>query len=134
MVSIAVAALLGVGCLPRRGREAARRRTTAAVAGAGRSRSGRRAAVFRWQEQHDSALTEAALASGVRDGAWHVGLLGVVFEVCFDTEERWEAFRGLRVSGGLDAVPDPVNGLLICRSATVGAGNGGWVEPAACLR
>jgi len=26
---------------------------------------------FRWQEQHDSALIEAALTNGVRDGAWH---------------------------------------------------------------
>jgi hypothetical protein len=71
---------------------------------------------FRWQEQHDSALIEAALTNGVRDGTWHADRWGVVFEVLFDTEDRWEAFRGLPVvRAALDAVPDPVNGLLIYR-------------------
>src|SRR6266487_3813667 len=40
---------------------------------------------FRWQEQHDSALIEAALTNGVRDGAWHADRWGVVFEVLFGT-------------------------------------------------
>ena len=48
---------------------------------------------------------------------------GVVFEVLFDTEDRWEAFRGLPVvRAALDAVPDPVNGLLIYRGRGGGAG------------
>ncbi len=69
---------------------------------------------FRWQEQHDSALIEAALTNGVRDGAWHADGWGVAFEVLFDTEEQWETFRNLPVvRAALDAVPDPVNGLLI---------------------
>jgi hypothetical protein len=72
------------------------------------------ASAYRWQEQNDSALTEAALASGVRDGAWRADGRGVVFEVLFDTEEQWEAFHGQPVvRTALDAVPDPVNGLLI---------------------
>jgi hypothetical protein len=71
---------------------------------------------FRWQEQHDSALIEAALTNGVRDGAWHADRWGVVFEVLFDAEEQWKAFRSLPVvRAALDAVPDPVNGLLIYR-------------------
>ena len=78
---------------------------------------------FRWQEQHDSALIEAALTNGVRDGAWHADRWGVVFEVLFDAEDRWEAFRGLPVvRAALDAVPDPVNGLLIYRGRGGGAG------------
>ena len=78
---------------------------------------------FRWQEQHDSALIEAALTNGVRDGAWHADRWGVVFEVLFGTEEQWEAFRGLPVvRAALDAVPDPVNGLLIYRGRGGGAG------------
>ena len=78
---------------------------------------------FRWQEQHDSALIEAALTNGVRDGAWHADRWGVVFDVLFDTEEQWEAFRGLPVvRAALDAVPDPVNGLLIYRGRGGGAG------------
>ena len=78
---------------------------------------------FRWQEQHDSALIEAALTNGVRDGAWHADRWGVAFEVLFDTEEQWEAFCGLPVvRAALDAVPDPVNGLLIYRGRGGGAG------------
>src|SRR5262249_28884184 len=80
---------------------------------------------FRWKEQHDSALIEAALTNGVRDGAWHADRWGVVFEVLFDTDEKWEAFRALPVvRAALDAVPDPVNGLLIYRGRGGGAGAG----------
>jgi hypothetical protein len=78
---------------------------------------------FRWQEQHDSALIETALTNRVRDGAWHADRWGVVFEVLFDTEEQWDAFRSLPVVRAvLDAVPDPVNGLLIYRGGGGGAG------------
>lgn len=78
---------------------------------------------FRWQEQHDSALIEAALTNGVRDGAWHADRWGVVFEVLFDTEGQWDAFRALPVvRAALDAVPDPLNGLLIYRGRGGGAG------------
>jgi hypothetical protein len=78
---------------------------------------------FRWQEQHDSALIEAALTHRVRDGAWHADRWGVVFEVLFDTEEQWETFRNLPVvRAALDAVPDPLNGLLIYRGQGGGAG------------
>ncbi|HEY6748933.1 MAG TPA: hypothetical protein VI357_24850 [Mycobacteriales bacterium] len=37
-----------------------------------------------------------------------------MFEVEFDDEDAWEAFRRLpAVQAALDAVPDPVQGLLI---------------------
>ncbi len=36
---------------------------------------------FRWQEQHDSALIEAALTNGAVDGSWHADRWGVVFEI-----------------------------------------------------
>jgi hypothetical protein len=52
---------------------------------------------FRRQEQHDSALIEAALTNGATDGSWHADEWGVVFEVQFGTEEQWEAFRNLPV-------------------------------------
>ena len=49
-----------------------------------------------------------------------------MFEVLFDADEQWEAFRGLPVvRAALDAVPDPVNGLLIYR----GRGGAGAREP-----
>ncbi len=78
---------------------------------------------FRWQEQHDSALIEAALTNGATDGSWHADRWGVVFEVQFETEEQWQAFRHLPVvRAALDAVPDPVNGLLVYRGRGGGAG------------
>jgi hypothetical protein len=78
---------------------------------------------FGWQEQHDSALIEAALTNGARDGEWHADQWGVVFEVLFGTEAQWEAFRALpAVRAALDAVPDPVNGLLIYRGRGGGPG------------
>jgi hypothetical protein len=78
---------------------------------------------FRWQEQHDSALIEAALTNGACDGAWHADGWGVVFEICFGDEEQWEAFRRLpAVRAALDGVPDPVNGLLVYRGRGGGAG------------
>jgi hypothetical protein len=79
---------------------------------------------FRWQEQHDSALIEAALTNGAVDGTWHAGRWGVVFEICFDNEEWWETFRRLpAVRAALDGVPDPVNGLLVYRGRGGGAGH-----------
>ena len=79
---------------------------------------------FRWQEQHDSALIEAALTNGAVDGAWHADRWGIVFEICFDDEERWETFRRLpAVRAALDGVPDPVNGLFVYRGRGGGAGD-----------
>ena len=47
----------------------------------------------------------------------------MVFEVLFETGEQWEAFCALPVvRAALDAVPDPVNGLLIYRGRGGGAG------------
>jgi hypothetical protein len=44
----------------------------------------------------------------------HADRWGVDFEICFDNEERWDAFRSLpAVRAALDAVPDPFGGLLI---------------------
>jgi hypothetical protein len=78
---------------------------------------------FWWQEQHDSALIEAALTNGAVDGSWHADNWGVAFEVAFDTWEQWQAFRNLPgVRAALDAVPDPVGGLLIYRGRGGGAG------------
>ena len=78
---------------------------------------------FRWQEQHDSALIEAALTNGAVDGSWHADHWGVVFEICFENEEQWETFRSLpAVRAALDGAPDPVSGLLVYRGRGGGAG------------
>ena len=78
---------------------------------------------FSWRAEHDSALTETALTNGARNWSWHRDSWGVVFEVLFDSQEQWEAFRALpAVRAALDAAPDPVNGLLIYRGRGGGAG------------
>jgi len=83
---------------------------------------------FRWQDQHDSELIEAALTNGALDGRWHAGEWGVAFEVLFPAEEQWDRFRRLpAVRAALDAVPDPVNGLLIYRGR--GGRSAGSREP-----
>jgi hypothetical protein len=80
---------------------------------------------FGWQLTYESELIEAALTNGARDATWHSDTWGVAFEVCFDDAEQWEAFRNLPiVRGALDAVPDPVNGLLIYRGRGGSSGAG----------
>ena len=77
----------------------------------------------RWQESYSASLIESAISHGAADWSWIERPYGVVFEVCFADEDRWEAFRSLpAVRAALDAVPDPVNGLLIYRGRGGGAG------------
>jgi hypothetical protein len=69
-----------------------------------------------WRSAHESELIEAALTNGALDTSWHEDRWGVAFEACFEDASRWESFRNLpAVKAALDAVPDPVNGLLIYR-------------------
>src|SRR5215472_9760668 len=78
----------------------------------------------RWQDTYSSALIESALSHGATDWEWHEHRWGVVFEVEFGTDAEWEAFRTLpMVQAALDAVPDPVNGLLVYRGRGGGAGS-----------
>jgi hypothetical protein len=77
----------------------------------------------RWRDTYSSALIEAAVTHGASNWEWHEHRWGVVFEVEFPDEAQWEAFRGLpAVVAALDAVPDPVNGLIIYRGRGGGSG------------
>jgi hypothetical protein len=79
----------------------------------------------RWQESYEDTLTEAAVTNGALYWEWREFAYGVVFEVCFPDDERWEGFRKLPVvTGALDSVPDPVNGLLVYRGRGGAAGGG----------
>ena len=70
----------------------------------------------RWRESYSAALTEAAISHGAVDWNWIQSRWGVVYEVSFTDDAQWEAFRALpAVRAALDAVPDPVNGLLVYR-------------------
>lgn len=76
-----------------------------------------------WKQAHQDAITEAAITNGATYWEWHEHRYGVVFEVLFEQEEQWEAFRNLAaVRAALDDVPDPVNGLLIYKGRGGGAG------------
>ena len=69
-----------------------------------------------WKQAFSASLVEAAISAGAYDWSWIESRWGVVFEACFTEGTRWEAFRALPVvRAALDAVPDPVNGLLIYR-------------------
>jgi hypothetical protein len=69
-----------------------------------------------WADLHGDALLESALSSGAKDWSWHRNSWGVVLELDFADAEAWEAWRGLpQVQAALDAVPDPVSGLIVYR-------------------
>jgi hypothetical protein len=81
-------------------------------------------AASRWKDSYSAALIESAISSGAVEWGWTEHAHGVVFEASFREEARWQAFRALpAVLAALDAVPDPVNGLLIYRGRGGGAGS-----------
>ena len=76
-----------------------------------------------WQDIYSNALIESAVTHGATNWEWHEHRWGVVFEVEFAEDSHWEVFRTLpAVQAALDAVPDPVNGLLVYRGRGGGAG------------
>jgi len=76
-----------------------------------------------WRDTHSSMLIESAVTAGATSWEWHEHRWGVVFEVEFGEDHQWEAFRAIpAVQAALDAVPDPVNGLLVYRGRGGGAG------------
>ena len=82
-------------------------------------------AALSWKDSYRDQLTESAITSGAIEWGWIEHRSGVVFEVSFPDEATWEAFRALPgVRAALDAVPDPVNGLLVYRGRGGGAGAG----------
>jgi hypothetical protein len=80
-----------------------------------------------WQDAHGGALTEAAITNGAYDWQWHTHTWGVLLEIAFASDERWQVFRDLpAVRAALDSVPDPVHGLLIYPGR---GGSAGSVHP-----
>jgi hypothetical protein len=76
-----------------------------------------------WAEAHGDALVETALYQGARDWEWHTTSWGVIFEIAFEDEDAWERFRdSLAVRAALDAVPDPVSGLIVYKGRGGSAG------------
>jgi hypothetical protein len=87
-----------------------------------------------WADSFGDSLVESALSEGASDWAWHPTSWGVVFEVAFEDEEAWERFRAtLAVRTALEAVPNPVNGVLVYkgRGGSAGATRGRKPKPMA---
>lgn len=81
----------------------------------------------RWQDAHGNALVEAAITHGAYEWAWHQHSWGVLFEIAFRSDDQWPDYRELpAVRAALDAVPDPVNGLLVYPGR---GGSSGRVQP-----
>ena len=69
-----------------------------------------------WYEAYADLLVALALSHGANDWEWHRPSWGCLLEVAFPDEEAWDRFRAHpTVQAALDAVPDPINGLLIHR-------------------
>ena len=80
-----------------------------------------------WAEAWGDSLTETAITSGALDWSWHRHSWGLVLELTFTDEEAWERFRASpSVQGALDAVPDPVSGVIVYRGR---GGSAGVWEP-----
>ena len=77
-----------------------------------------------WQESHGDALIWAAQLEGAVDWVWEEHPWGVILEVAFPDEAAWERFReSLATQTALDAVPDPVTGLIVHRGRGGSAGS-----------
>jgi hypothetical protein len=69
-----------------------------------------------WSEAHGDALIESAFLSGATDWNWHHHTWGIVLELEFDDDAAWDRYMELpAVRAALDAVPDPVSGLIVYR-------------------
>jgi len=80
-----------------------------------------------WAEAWGDSLVEAAFLAGATDWNWHRNTWGVVLELNFADEDAFEGFRGLvPVMAALDAVPDPVSGLIFYRGR---GGSAGKAQP-----
>ncbi len=77
-----------------------------------------------WRRAYEHGLVEAAITHGAQYWEWHATRWGVVLELAFPTDEARDVYRGLPVvRAALDAVPDPLHGLVIYRGRGGGAGS-----------
>ncbi len=66
-----------------------------------------------WRDSHMGSLVEAAITNQALNWNWQRYSWGVLFEIAFRDDEQWTVFRHLpAVVAALDAVPDPIHGLL----------------------
>ena len=69
-----------------------------------------------WSEAYGDPLVWSAQEHGATDWSWHEHSWGVVLELEFADEAAWDAFRDTPFfRAALDAVPDPVLGVILHR-------------------
>lgn len=69
-----------------------------------------------WRDSYGETLAESAVTNRALGWEWHAFGWGVVFEVRFADESQWEEWCRLPgTRAALDAVPDPLAGLLVHR-------------------
>ena len=69
-----------------------------------------------WAGAYGDGLVESALLAGAKDWSWHYNSWGVVLEVEFQDAASWEVWKVLAgTQAALDAVPDPLSGLIMYR-------------------
>lgn len=86
-----------------------------------------------WRHGHGESLVEAAITNAAQEWKWHTPRWGVILELAFGEEHQRDAFRELpAVVAALDAVPDPVFGVLVYpgRGGASGAGKPRRPQPA----
>ncbi|SEO26541.1 hypothetical protein [Actinacidiphila rubida] len=69
-----------------------------------------------WQDAYAQVLAESLITNGASSWKWFEYSWGVVLEVAFADERLWLDWTSLPgTQAALDAVPDPVAGLLVHR-------------------
>lgn len=83
-----------------------------------------------WQRAYGDALTNAAMSWSGLDWDWREFSWGLAFFVAFPSEAEYEQWRTMpAVVAALDAVPDPVNGLVFHRGWSGTSGSGEPLRP-----
>lgn len=78
-----------------------------------------------WQRAYGDVLTNAAMEWSGLDWDWREFSWGLLFMVAFPSEDEYLAWRNVPVViAALDAVPDPVNGLVFHRGWGGTSGSG----------
>jgi hypothetical protein len=76
-----------------------------------------------WSEAHGDSLIWTAQEHGATDWSWHEHSWGVVLELELADEEAWELLQASTAfRAALDAVPDPIFGLILHRGRGGSAG------------
>ncbi|WP_329131072.1 hypothetical protein OG552_09105 [Streptomyces sp. NBC_01476] len=69
-----------------------------------------------WRDAYAQTLAESLVTNGAAGWKWFEHSWGVVLEVAFTKERDWLLWKSLPgTQAALDAVPDPLSGLLIHR-------------------